>query len=131
MMQTMFAGLLADLRGRREAYEAFFAGPGAHLPTAEANLATARRRLAGEALDHVCAHLQKGGSVSPEMAEYVTFAAELGPEAARLWQWGEYRLLIAEADRTGPVRAARLGYGALRRDLEGRYRWSRWRLTGV
>lgn len=131
MMQTMFAGLLADLRGRREAYEAFFAGPGAHLPAAEANLATARRRLAGEALDHVCTHLQKGGSVSPEMAEYVTFAAELGPEAARLWQWGEYRLLIAEADRTGPVRAARLGYGALRRDLEGRYRWSRWRLTGV
>lgn len=132
MMQTTFAGLLADLRGRRDAYEAFFRGPGSDLSFANRHLATAHRRLAEEALDHACLQLRREGRVSSEIAEYVDFATELeGPQVSRLWQWREYRLLGEGVDRPAASRTARLGYWAVRRDLEGRYRWSRWRLTGV
>jgi hypothetical protein len=132
MMQTTFGGLLADLQGRRDAYESFFGGAGAELPRAKADLATARRRLAGEALEHACIQLRSTDRTSPGIDGFVTFAAELqGAEVSRMWQWHEYQLLPAHADRSPAVRTLNLRYSAARRDLEGRHRWWRWRLTGV
>jgi Glycosyl transferase family 2 len=132
MMQTAYDGLLADLRGRLDAYEAFFHGPGAKLERARQDLATARRRLAGEALDHACAQLRSGERASAEIAEYVAFAAELEkPEVSGMPQWSEYDLLRSTVKPSPRLRAVRLRYGAVRRDLQGRHRWYRWRLTGV
>lgn len=130
MMETRFAGLLTDLCGRREAYESFFLGSGARLPRAEQDHALARRRLAAEALARVCARLREGDSLSDELAEYVSFAVEVqGPDIVHSRAWREYRHLLTGRRQ----RWSRLGrsYLAARRDLDNRYRWYRWRLTGV
>lgn len=133
MMQTTFAGLLADLRGRRDAYESFFVGPGARLPRAQRDLATARRRLAVEALDQACVQLRGRESDHAAAEAYLDFAHEvLGADVSSLPQRREYELLrTSTAGRRTAVRSFHLGRSALRRDVEGRYRWCRWRLTGV
>jgi Glycosyl transferase family 2 len=133
MMQTTFAGLLADLRGRREAYESFFAGAGARLPRAQRDLATARRRLSVEALDHACMRMREPEGDRDAAQAYVDFAREvLGASASTLPQWREYELLMTHAaGRRMATRSLHLGSSAVRRNLEGRYRWYRWRLTGV
>jgi hypothetical protein len=132
MMQTRFAGLLEDLRGRRDAYETFFREPGAELPNAAQDLVNARRRLAGEALEYACAQLKSAEPDRDEIAEYIGFASETQqPGEAPAWQWGEYRRLTKREQRATASREAYLRYCAVRRDLENRYRWSRWRLTGV
>jgi hypothetical protein len=132
MMQTRFAGLLTDLRGRREAYESFFSGAGAGLPRAAEDDAIARRRLAGEALAHVCARLRQGEPMSGELAEYVSFAAEVqGPEVVHSRGWREYQQLCATARGASPLPKLSRSYMAACRDLGNRYRWYRWRLTGV
>jgi hypothetical protein len=132
LMQTTFGGLLADLEGRRDAYEAFFGGVGARLPRARQDLATARRRLAGEALERACQDLREGGQDPAELSAYLAFARDTEPiGSGRSWQWGEYWALRANGSRSHALRGAYLRYCAGRRDLENRYRWSRWRLTGV
>jgi hypothetical protein len=132
MLQTTFAGFLTDLRARRKAYDAFFDAAGADLPRAREDLATAYRRLAGEALEHACAALRRGEPFSPDIAEYVDFARDLKvPESSLMWQWREYHLLRAGAERSTALGSATLRYGAVRHDVEHRYRWWRWRLTGV
>jgi hypothetical protein len=133
MMQTTFAGLLADLRGRLDAYESFFAGAGAHLPGAQRDLATARRRLTVEALDQACLQLREREGDHAAAEAYVDFArVVLGASVSTLPQWHEYELLWTRPARQRmTARSLHLGRSALRRDLEGRYRWWRWRLTGV
>jgi Glycosyl transferase family 2 len=132
LMQTTFAGLLADLEGRRDAYEAFFRGAGARLPRARQDLATARRRLAGEALERVCRDLRAGGHDPAEIESYLAFARDMEPLGSRRsWQWREYWALRANGSPSQALRGSYLQYCAARRDLENRYRWSRWRLTGV
>lgn len=132
MLQTTFAGFLTDLRARRKAYDMFFSGPGAALPRARNDLAMAHRRLAGEALEYACLQLRSAKQLSPDLAEYVSFATELTvPEAPPMWQWREYRLLRARGERPAPLRSVSLRYSAVRHDVDRKYRWWRWRLTGV
>lgn len=132
MMQTAHAGLLADLRGRSAAYETFFAGPGAGRTAARQDLASARRRLAGEALEYACAQLRSGSAGPAEVADYVAFAAAVqGEDESPSWLWREYRALAGGERRPAAPRAALLRYSAARRDLDNRVRWWRWRLAGV
>jgi hypothetical protein len=132
MMQTTYAGLLTDLRGRRDAFEAFFRGAGARLARNRDDWATVRRRLAGESLDHVCSQLRRGGTNSTEAADYVAFAEELvGGDVATLRQWREYRVLCGQAASSPARSSVLLQYSALRRGIEERYRWRRWRLIGI
>jgi glycosyl transferase family 2 len=132
MMHTEHAGILADLSGRREAYEAFFAGPGAQLPRAARDLARARRRLAEEALDHACTLKRDARATAEPPDEYVRFAEQTAGRAAReIRQWREFALLDAATSRSRPLAGAFVRCSAVRRDLEGRYRWRRWRYAGV
>jgi glycosyltransferase involved in cell wall biosynthesis len=132
MIQTSYGDLLADLRGRHDAYRWFFHGPGSRLPRAARDLGVARRRLAEEALDHVCSQLRADADGSAGVVEYVSFAREMqGPELVRLRGWREYRWLCGDGGLPSSLIAARLGWGSLLRDVERRYRWYRWRLTGV
>jgi GT2 family glycosyltransferase len=132
MIETSFARFLDDLKRRADAYETFFAGPGAHLPHARRDLWTTRRRLAEEALDHVCAELANGAPTGPELDAYVEFArAMCGSEVVQLRQWREYRLARSASTRPAPLRTARLRFGSARREVEKRYGWYRWRLTGM
>lgn len=129
MMQTAYAREIEDLRGRRDAYEAFFAGAGAGLATAQRDTAVVRRRLAAEALDHACTILRGAPPDAEQSAEYVAFAVEtLGDDVTRLRQWHEHRMLSGQASARRDVA---LRWAAVRRDLEGRYRWRRWRWIGV
>jgi Glycosyl transferase family 2 len=130
MIQTSYAGLLADLRERRDAYESFFRGPGARLPRADRDRSSWRRRLAEEALDHVCSALKHGDQATDELDQYLAFARELlGTGGVRLPRWREYRLSRGDHGRRLGEAARR--YGAARRDIAKRYDWYRWRLLGV
>lgn len=129
MMQTHYAEVLADLRGRLKAYEAFFEQSGVPLRNASRDLTMARRRLAEEALVYACNALREG---KPDVTDYVAFAAQLqGSNLRRLPQWREYQLL-GSAGRP-PKAMARLLVGCLsaRRELTARYRWHRWRAIGI
>jgi len=132
MIQTTYGDLLTDLRERRDAYESFFHGPGATLPRAREDLRVARRRLAEGALEHACSELRADPHRSAEVADYLRFAREMcGPDLVRLRQWREYEWLRSTNRRLSWLRAASLRYSTLRREGEKRYRWYRWRLTGV
>jgi hypothetical protein len=132
LMQTTFGGLLADLEGRRDAYEAFFGGAGGRLPRGRQDLATACRRLAGEAVERACRDLRDGGHDPADVDSYLAFARDTEPRGSgRSWQWREYWALAGNGSQSHALRTPYLQYYAARRDLENRYRWSRWRLTGV
>jgi hypothetical protein len=132
MMRTTFAGLLTDLEHRLEAFEAFFARAGAQLPTAEQDRLTARRRLAGEALEQACVLLRDPTGDRRDVARFVGFArSAAGEQEGATWQWHEYRALAGGERRADRIRTAQLQLYSVRRDLENRYRWCRWRLAGV
>jgi glycosyltransferase involved in cell wall biosynthesis len=130
MIQTTYSAPIVDLKERRDAYASFFGGAGAELLRAHPELAIWRRRLAAEALDHVCAELGVTEEPASELDAYLDFARELGgSELAHLWAWREYRLARGDAGRA--LRAAALRYGAGKREIRKRYKWYRWRLSGT
>lgn len=87
MMRTVNAGKLKDLRGRLAAFESVLAGRGADLPGADRLLATARARLAGEALDLACRAFDRGRAAREPIEEYVAFAREAYTATETLPQW--------------------------------------------
>jgi Glycosyl transferase family 2 len=136
MMTTTYSGALVDLRGRQAAYQDFFTGPGAGLRDGAGLWATARRRLAQQALDEACRGLGSGAG-EDQVAPFVAFANELHPAAASLWQWRDLqvrRRIAGSPGGTPPIpvatRLRRTVFDA-RRDLEGRLRWQRWHRSGT
>ena len=130
MMQSSYAGLLADLEERGKAYEAFFAASGGAIRGGRGSLAIVRRRLAEEAIEGACHLLETGDAKTPSVAEYISFARESYAHATRLRPWKEYTLLLREGDCRQAARLRRRGY-AVRRHLEERLRFRRWQWTGV
>lgn len=128
MSETTFAGHLSDLRERLRAFEAFFAGRGAALPDAGPLLVAARRGIAEAALDRACVLASTDGADSASVTALVRFAVGASPDARSTRQWRELRWHLT----TGPGRGEALSrFYDVRRDLEGRLRWRRWRWSGV
>ncbi len=128
MMQTSFASLQNDLRERQYAYEHFFAGPGKALPNAEHCLSIIRAGLAEEAVGAACNILMSQGE-GPDVDELVQLAGGIVGclENTRAWQ----ELCLLRIDNKSVKERLLLRWYTLRRDIEGRIRWRRWRWSGI
>jgi hypothetical protein len=87
MQRTVHAGILFDLRGRRDAFDAAFAGEAGRLPAASELHAAARRKLAAKALDRACRAYDRGRTASEPVDELVDFAIDTWPAARELPEW--------------------------------------------
>jgi glycosyl transferase family 2 len=85
--RTVHSGVLVDFKGRRDAFDAVFAGPGAALADAPELHARARARIARQALDQACRAYDRGRVGREPVPELVDFALETWPEAAALPEW--------------------------------------------
>lgn len=130
MQRTVFAGHLADLEGRLEAFRNVLVGRQARLARGSELFATARRSLALCALGHARLAYEHGCTHQEPVDEYLAFAARVWPDSRHSRQW-------AAVARRKAIGAARLEHGIVwkgRRvmtDLENRIRWRHWRRTGV
>jgi GT2 family glycosyltransferase len=83
-------GTLVDLRERRAAFDAFFAGSGASLPDAAALHARASRALAKQALWRASRAIDRNrgaGPDEPSVEDLIAFALETSSDARRLREW--------------------------------------------
>lgn len=102
--RTIHAGPIIDLEGRRDAFAWAFAGPAGLLPDAARLDETARRVIAGQALDRACRAYDRGRTGEVPVDALVAFACELWPEAHQLRQWKA----LERRRRIGPERAPRV-----------------------
>ncbi|SDI98935.1 Glycosyl transferase family 2 [Frankineae bacterium MT45] len=131
MMQSGYGSVLADLRGRLDAYESFFSRDAGPLRDRHRLHELARRTTATEALAFVSEALQN----QPEQAdaatldEYVQFAQQTYSDLAQTHEWRDYLWL---RDHRGKHAAARARAGLIkgRRTLAGKYAWQRWYWQG-
>lgn len=128
MMNTRFAGLEADLRERHKAFERFFVGPGKGLPDAARCLNTIRTRLAEDAVCAACDILVSQGD-RPEVDALVRLAGNIVGSVESIRAWQELRRLRLEDMFLRDWLLLR--WYALRRDVDGRVRWRRWRWSGI
>ncbi|MGZ4881647.1 MAG: glycosyltransferase family 2 protein [Halobacteriota archaeon] len=128
MMHTRFAGIYDDLCERQQAYESFFAGPGKNLSNAESCLRIVRSRLAEEAIGWACGILMTQRDVS-NIDSLMQFAGKLTGSVENVRGWQELRRLRLK--HTSLWDRLMLRAYALRRDLDGRIRWRRWRWSGI
>lgn len=134
MQRTTNAGHLFDLQARRDAFDYTLAwsrtlDPPA-LADADALLATARRTIAGQALDRACRAYDRGRTDELDIDEIVQFALDTSPDAERLPQWGALnrrrRVGAQYAKYTPPF----VGRAVLRRASE-QIADRRWERTGL
>jgi hypothetical protein len=127
MQRTTNSGTYFDLRARRDAFDALFAGVGGDLPDAPALHARARRSLAGAGLDRAARAYERGRTATEPVDEFVAFALESCPDVRSLPEWVALQRRIA----AGTERAQRdprfLSVLVARRALEetSRLRWIR------
>jgi glycosyltransferase involved in cell wall biosynthesis len=130
MQRTVNAGHVTDLLAHRSSFENVLDGYAADLPDAERLLALARRSVAVNALDKTCRAYDGGTAAEEPVGEYVAIALDTFPDSWKLRQWrsAERRRRVG-ADRAARTRVAAIG--RVRRDIEDRLRWRRWRWTGL
>jgi hypothetical protein len=87
MQRTVHSGVLFDLQGRRDAFDAAFAGEAGRLPAAAELHEAARRKLAAKALDRACRAYDRGQTASVPVDELVDFAIDTWPAARELPEW--------------------------------------------
>ena len=130
MQRTVFAGHVADLEGRLDAFRKVLVGPQARLARGAELFATAKRALALCALSYARLAYENGRTKQEAVDEYLAFAVRVWPDARHSRQW----TAVARRKALG---ATRLEHGIVwkgRRvvtDLENRIRWRHWRRTGV
>ncbi len=78
MQRTVNAGIFFDLRSRRDAFDAVFAGMAGALPGARELHDLARRTLAGNGLDRACRAYDRGRTQEDPVEEFVAFALDVG-----------------------------------------------------
>jgi hypothetical protein len=129
LQRTVHAGVLFDLRARRAAFDAAFAGVASALPGAGELHETARRSLAAGALDHACRAYDRGRTGDVPVDDLVAFALDAWPAARTLDEWKA----LERRRSIGPRRAARdprfVAAAIARRTGEERRR-RRWLRTG-
>ena len=128
--RTIHAGILTDLRGRRDAFAAFFEGLGGNLPAAVELDAAARRSMAADALDRVCRAYDRGRTAEVPVDDLVAFALQVWPEAADLPGWRALSRRRRIGPRLSAVAPPFVGRAVLRRVGE-EFLARRWARSGV
>jgi len=130
MSETEGAGILTDLRERREVFRVSFGLVGDRIEDSAQLSDLATRTLAREALSHACHALDRGRATPEQTAAYVDFARETLP------QWED----LPEA--RGLRRRLRIGAGRVQRHpvyvtrsatdgIRGNLQHVRWRTRGI
>ena len=130
LSQTVGAGHMLDIQERREVFATLFDGPGAQLPFADELHETAKRALAGEALEEACRAYDRGRTGFVDVDRYVGFALETYAGAKNLPEWRalERRRWIGPAAAPFmPIFFPRV----VRRGLLHRWHYQRWKRGGV
>jgi GT2 family glycosyltransferase len=130
MSATDGSGDLLDLYERRTVFEVLFEGPGRQLPNAPSLHLSAKRALAGEALERACHAYDRGLTESEDIDGCVEFALETFPDSRQLQQWRALqrrRMVGARLAPMMPPFAASVVWRRARND--SRYR--RWARAGV
>lgn len=129
MQNTVHAGVLFDLRARRDAFDAAFASEAGALSAADDLHDAARRRLAAAALDRACRAYDRGRVGTEPVDALVAFALETYPQAGELAEWSALDLRKAvRADRVS--RHPRFFAAALARRASEELAKRRWLRTG-
>lgn len=129
MQRTIHSGIMLDLRGRRDAYEAFFQTRARESVEDRELLTTARKSIASTALDFACRAYDRGRTGERPVEELVAFAIETHPDARALkgWRALEHRRLVGAAGaRRHPQFFADAVTRRISEELAKRY----WLLTG-
>ena len=102
LQRTDHAGMLFDLRGRRHAFDAVFAGGAAdRILDADALHDQARRGLATAVLDWACRAFDDDRAGEEPIDDLMRFATETYPAARQLSQWRALeRRIAADHSRT-------------------------------
>ncbi len=130
LQRTDHAGMLFDLRGRRQAFDAVFAGGAAdRILDADALHDQARRALAIAALDWACRAFDDDRSEEEPIDELVRFATETFPAASHLSQWKALERRVA-ADRSPTTRPHRFIARATARRVADSVGYRVWQRTG-
>jgi hypothetical protein len=129
MQRTVHAGVLFDLRGRRDAFEAALAGPAGALAGADELRAAVRRRLAAKALDRACRAYDRGRTGEVAVDELVAFAVDVWPGARLLPEWRALERRRSVGARRAPRHPRFVAAALARRIREERWRM-RWLRTG-
>jgi glycosyltransferase involved in cell wall biosynthesis len=130
MSATDGSGDLLDLYERRTVFEVLFEGPGGQLPNAQSLHLSAKRALAGEALERVCHAYDRGRTESEDIDGCVEFALDTFSDSRQLPQWRALqrrRMMGARLTPMMPPFAASVVWRRARND--SRYR--RWARAGV
>jgi hypothetical protein len=128
--QSVYAGVLTDIRERRRAFESFFDDPACPLPDAPALRRIALRGLARESLGYAISAYARGAAGTEPIEEYGQLALAVHPGTRGLREWRALQKRLAAgpaASRQNPVFQARERV----RELRFRLRWRRWRWSGV
>jgi glycosyltransferase involved in cell wall biosynthesis len=129
MQRTVHAGVLFDLRARRDAFDAAFAAEAGALAGAEALYDRVRRTLAANAVDRACRAYDRGRTEREPIDDYVAFAIDVWPHARELPEWRALnRRQSVGADRA-PRHPRFFADSIVRRVLEEAALW-RWQRTG-
>ena len=130
MSVTAGSGILVDLIERRTVFEVLFDGPGGALPDAQRLARSAKRRLAREALRHVC-HSYDRNRFSEELSRnLIDFALTTDPGVLKAPEWAALKRrerLGQERVRRNPLFAA---HAVLRR-IAFELAFARWLRTGT
>jgi hypothetical protein len=128
MQRTVHAGVLTDLRGRRDAFESFFEHEGRQVSGAEGLRCDARRALAVTALAQACRAYDRRQADESMIKELIRFATETYPAVGDLPEWRALVRRQATSDPFSP-RIRRFTDGAARR-LHVAIGHRRWERTG-
>jgi hypothetical protein len=129
LQRTDHAGMLFDLRGRRHAFDAVFAGGAAdRVLDADALHDQARRALATAALDWACRAFDDDRAGEEPIDELARFATETYPAANQLSQWMALQSRIA-AGPEGTLPLPRV-VASLRRRVTDSVGYRVWQRTG-
>jgi Glycosyl transferase family 2 len=126
MQRTIHAGLLFDLKGRFEAFQAAFNKEASQLPDADRLVTEAKRALSRTAIRHVEQSIRCGTRLEEPPEAYEKFAMALNPDVTNTGEWRAYEHI--QQCRRGP-----LSTFVARKIAEFRWRvaWHQWRRSGV
>jgi len=128
--RTVHAGILFDLQGRRDAFDAAFADVCGTVPGATGLHDAARRRLARQALDRACRAYERGRTDEVNVDDLVEFALGVWPEARGLSEWRALERRQRVGVEGAPRRPSFVARAIFRRTSEELNR-RRWERTGV
>jgi hypothetical protein len=129
LQRTVHAGVLFDLRARREAFDSVFAAEAGALAGAVELHDTARRTIAAAAIDRACSDLDRGRAGVDPIDDMVAFAVETWPAARQLPEWAALERRKSFGTERAPRHPRFFARAVARRASVEAARW-RWARTG-